>query len=45
MDNPIVIFDSKMGFIYNENSDGSRELIGERLYKKRYSERLKNDIV
>ena len=45
MDNPIVVFESKTGLIYNENNDGSREIIGERLYKKRYSERLKKDIV
>ena len=45
MDNPIVVYDNETGLIYNENGDGSREIVGERLYKKRYSERLKKDIV
>ena len=40
LDNPLVIFDSKTGIIYHENSDGSRVAIGKRMKEGRYSERI-----
>ncbi len=41
LDIPAVIFDRKTQKIYHENSDGTRVVIGQRLRKGRYSERVK----
>lgn len=40
MDAPIVTFDRKEQVIYQENSDGSRVVVGTRIRKERYSERI-----
>lgn len=40
MDAPIVTFDRKNQVIYQENSDGSRVVVGTRSRKERYSERI-----
>ena len=40
MDVPIVTFDRKKQVIYQENSDGSRVIVGNRIRKERYSERI-----
>ena len=40
MDIPVVIYDSEKQIIYQENSDGTRIEVGQRLRKGRYSERV-----
>lgn len=40
MNTSIILYDRKTGQIYKENSDGSRSVIGERIRKGRYSERV-----
>lgn len=41
MDLPITVYDRKNKKIYQINSDGSREVLGDRLTKGWYSERKK----
>ncbi|MCD8222321.1 MAG: hypothetical protein LUD07_09135 [Clostridiales bacterium] len=43
MDIPVVIYDRKTQKIFQENSDGSRVEISERLRRGRYSERVKKE--
>ncbi len=40
LDIPVVIYDRKSQIIYQEKSDGSREKVGTRIRKGRYSERI-----
>lgn len=40
MDIPIAVYDRKTQTIYEEESDGSRKVVGERLRRGRYSERI-----
>lgn len=40
MDIPVALYDRKTGEIYEENSDGSRKVVGKRLREGRYSERI-----
>lgn len=40
MDIPIAVYDRKTQTIYEEKSDGSRKVVGERLRRGRYSERI-----
>ena len=40
MDVPIAVYDKKTKTVYRINSDGTKEIIGERLRKGRYSERI-----
>ena len=39
LDIPIAVFDRKTQMIYQQNSDGTRTAVGERIRKGRYSER------
>lgn len=39
LDIPIAVFDRKTQKIYQQNSDGTRTAVGERIRKGRYSER------
>ncbi len=41
MDIPIAAYDRKTQTIYQQNSDGTRMVVAERIRKGRYSERLK----
>lgn len=43
MDIPAVIFDRTTQTIYKQNSDGTREVVGERIRKGRYSERIRKE--
>ena len=40
LDIPIAVYDRKTQTIYEEESDGSRKVVGERLRRERYSERI-----
>jgi hypothetical protein len=40
-ENPIVVYDRETQNIYNINSDGTREIVGQRRTVGRYSERFK----
>lgn len=40
MDIPIALYDSETQSIYQENSDGTREVVAKRLREGRYSERI-----
>lgn len=37
---PIVVYDRKSQIIYQENDDGTRQEVGRRMRKERYSERI-----
>lgn len=41
MNNSIAVYDGDSQKIFKENSDGSRTLVGERIRKGRYSERIR----
>ncbi len=40
---PAIVYDSAEQKIYQVNSDGSRVVIGEKLLKGRYSERIRQE--
>ncbi|MCM1049257.1 MAG: hypothetical protein NC433_12625 [Clostridiales bacterium] len=40
LDVPVFIYDREKQVIYQQNSDGSRVEVGERMWKERYSERV-----
>lgn len=40
MDVPITLYDRKTQTIYQQNSDGTRTVVAERIRKGRYSERV-----
>ncbi len=37
---PIVVYDRETQMIYHENNDGTRVVVGEKMRKGRYSERV-----
>jgi len=41
MDIPVAVYDRKTQTIYQQNSDGTRIVVAERIRKGRYSERIK----
>lgn len=43
LDIPIVLYDRETQEIYEQNSDGTRVVLGKRLRKGRYSERIQKE--